>query len=42
MCPCCGGEGVYMGALACLIWLRCRDCGAEFNLNRDEFESEEG
>jgi transposase-like protein len=30
-CPCCGGEGSYLGGLGRLEWFRCQDCGLDFN-----------
>lgn len=30
-CPCCGGEGVELGALGRRVHYRCRDCGIDFS-----------
>lgn len=30
VCPVCDGDGQFLGALGNAMWLRCRDCGAEF------------
>lgn len=35
-CPCCGGEGQYLGSLGALNHLRCRDCGTTFSTSEDE------
>jgi len=30
VCPCCDGEGAYMGSLGDSSWFRCRHCGMEY------------
>lgn len=30
-CPLCGGPPMILGALGNLLWMRCRDCGIDFN-----------
>ena len=30
-CPSCGGTGTDLGSLGSTQWLRCRDCGLDFN-----------
>ena len=34
-CPMCGGFGYLLGCLGRLAWLRCRNCGIEFNIPAD-------
>lgn len=34
-CPLCEGEGLLLGTLGHLVWLRCRDCGIDFNVTRE-------
>jgi hypothetical protein len=29
-CPVCDGPGVLLGALGHVVWLRCRDCGWDY------------
>ncbi len=31
ICPCCGGEGAFLGGLGRLEWFRCQNCGIDFN-----------
>ena len=33
-CQMCHGQGVFMGTLGKLDWYCCRDCGMEFNMER--------
>ena len=35
-CPLCEGCGVYLGTLGCLRWLRCQECGIEFNTIKEK------
>lgn len=34
-CTWCGTANVPMGVLGCLVWYRCRSCGAEYNNGED-------
>lgn len=40
-CPQCNGPAYAMGTLGNLLWLRCRNCGWEFN-HTTEKEDEDG
>jgi len=33
-CPICDGPPVVLGQLGNLLWMRCQDCGMEFNLKQ--------
>ena len=34
-CPMCDAVNEPMGELGSLIWYRCRDCGAEYSVERE-------
>ena len=41
-CPCCdSNEAIELGTLGTLNWLRCRDCGFEYNQTAEVAEWEE-
>lgn len=40
-CPMCNGPAYAMGMLGRLLWLRCRDCGWEFNQKAEEADDGE-
>ena len=41
MCPCCGSyDNTLVGTLGNLVWLRCRDCGAESSQQAEEEEED--
>ncbi len=37
-CPACGGHPTLLGQLASLIWLRCRQCGIDWNVKAEDIE----
>ena len=40
-CPQCGGPGTYLGTLGQLHWLRCRDCGMDFERHEAEVAADQ-
>lgn len=34
-CPACDGPGMELGSLGSLVWFRCRNCGIEFNREKE-------
>jgi len=35
-CPLCSGQGTLLGILGRIEWARCRNCGADFQVNYEE------
>jgi len=41
--PCLNGEaheGAYMGALGCMHYFRCINCGIDYGITQEEFDSD--
>lgn len=40
-CPYCDGPAMVLGTLGNLLWMRCRDCGLEYNTDKLEEDQHE-
>ena len=42
LCPQDGGDPAFLGTLGSHVWLRCRNCGWEWDITPDTIEEMEG